>query len=167
MPLAPAGTVYATVQDLQDIGMLGAALQTIPLAAQEKSLASFSRVIDTYLSSQYVLPLQQWDMDIVHATCVLAAWDLLAARGYSPQAQTDINLRQRYLDILAWLEKVSEGELTPANVIDSSTPTGEGDGSEVFTFDGGYLVTTDVRGWTDRGVRTPDKNPVNPFGMGP
>jgi phage gp36-like protein len=150
-----AGTVYATTTDLGNLGLLGAALQNVSGAAQAEALQAASAVADSYLQGQYILPLSQWGYDLVRAVCIIAAWDLLAARGYSPQSQADQNVRQRYEDALGWLDEVSKGIQTPVNIIDASTAPTDGDGSDVTVIDGGSVVSTTVRGWTDRGVGSP------------
>lgn len=150
-----AGTVYATTTDLGNLGLLGAALVNMPPAAQTEALQAASAIADSYLQGQYILPITQWGYDLVRVVCIIAAWDLLAARGYNPQSQGDLNIRQRYEDALKWLDEVSKGIQTPLNIVDTSAPASDPDGSEVTVIDGGSVVTTDVRGWTDRGVGTP------------
>ena len=150
-----AGTVYATTTDLTNIGLLGAALSNVPAGAQTEALQAASAVADSYLQGQYILPLTQWGYDLVRAVCIIAAWDLLAARGYSPQSSGDANVRQRYEDALHWLDEVSKGTQTPVNVQDSSSAASPPEGSVELPVDGGSVVTTQVRGWTDRGVGSP------------
>lgn len=154
-----AGTVYATRTDLTQIGLVGAALANVPTAAQDEALQAASAIADSYLQGQFILPLTQWGYDLVRAVCVIAAWDCLAARGYAPQSQADQNVYKRYQDALAWLDEVSKGIQTPVNVLDSSTTPTNPDGGTVSAVDGGSVVTTSVRGWTDRGVGTPAWSP--------
>lgn len=158
-----AGTVYATTTDLQHLGLLGSALSTLDPAAQTEALQAASAIADSYLQGQYILPLTQWGYDLVRVVCIIAAWDLLAARGYNPQSP-DENIRQRYVDALNWLDEVSKGIQTPVNILDSSTVPSDGDGSDVSVIDGGSLVTTTVRGWTDRGVGSPPSG-TDPWGF--
>jgi phage gp36-like protein len=150
-----AGTVYATTTDLTQIGLVGAALANVPTQAQNEALQAASAIADSYLQGQFILPLTQWGYDLVRVVCCIAAWDCLTARGYAPQSQADQNVYKRYQDALAWLDEVSKGIQTPANILDSSTPAQNPDGGTVLAVDGGSVVTTQVRGWTDRGVGTP------------
>lgn len=152
------GTIYATTTDLQRIGLLGAALANVDVNAQTEALQYASAIADSYLQSHFVLPLTQWGYDLVGNVCAIAAWTLLAVRGYSPQSQGDQNIRQRYEDALKWLDEVSKGIQSPINIIDSSTAPNPGDGSTVARLDGFAIVSTDVRGWTDRGVGTPPQS---------
>jgi phage gp36-like protein len=154
-----AGTVYATRTDLTQIGLVGAALANVPTAAQDEALQAASAIADSYLQGQYVLPLAQWGYDLVRVVCCVAAWDCLTARGYSPQSQGDQNVYKRYEDALKWLDEVSKGMQTPANILDASTPPTDPDGGTVTQVDGGSVVSTQVRGWTDRGVGSFDNGP--------
>lgn len=153
------GTVYATRTDLNQIGILAQALVNVPTAAQDEALQAASAVADSQLQGQYILPIINWSYDLVRAVCAIAAWDCLTVRGYSPQAQGDQNIRLRYEDAMAWLDRVSKGQESPAYITDSSVAAGgqtlppPADGSVVFSTSGGFqLQTTAVRGWTDRGV---------------
>jgi phage gp36-like protein len=150
-----AGTCYATKDDLGNLGLLGAALVNVPAAAQSEALLAASALADSYLQGQYVLPITQWGYDLVRIVCSIAAWDLLASRGYSPEAQADQNIRQRYVDALVWLNEVSQSRQAPLGIVDSSVTTAPSDGSTIGKFDGGSVVSSPVRGWTDRGVGSP------------
>jgi phage gp36-like protein len=150
-----AGTVYATTVDLGRLGMLGSALSAMDPNAQTEALQYASAVCDSYLQSHFVLPITQWGYDLVGIVCAVAAWTLLAARGYSPMSQADQNIRKRYEDALKWLDEVSKGVQSPINLVDSSTAATTTEGADVTRVDGFSVVTTSVRGWTDRGVGTP------------
>lgn len=156
-----AGTRYATQTDLTRIGLVGAALTNVPSAALDEALDAASAIADSYLQGQYVLPLSQWGYDLVRAVCCIAAWDCLTARGYNPQSQGDANVYKRSEDALKWLDEVSKGMQTPLNILDASTPPINPDGGEVVQVDGGSVVSTQVRGWTDRGVGSPIGAPGN------
>lgn len=155
MPVV-AGTVYATRTDLGQIGVLAQALTNVPTVAQDEALQAASGVADDYLQSQFVLPLVSWGYSLTRAVCAIAAWDCLTVRGYSPQSQSDQNIRQRYEDALKWLANAAAGTPKPAGIVDSSVPPGPGDDdSDVSAFAGGSITTSPVRGWTDRGSSTP------------
>lgn len=154
MPVV-AGTVYATTTDLTRIGLLGSALANVDMNAQLEALQYASAVADSYLQSHFELPLIDWGYDLVGVVCAIAAWTLLAARGYNPQSNSDENIRRRYEDALKWLDEVSKGIQSPFGIVDSSVAPGPGDGSDTTRMDGFSITTTAVRGWTDRGVGTP------------
>lgn len=153
-----AGTQYAQLADLANLGLIGGVLASIPSGTQTAALQAASAIADSYLQDAYVLPLTQWGYDIVRAVCVIAAWDLLTSKGYNPASGADPNIRQRYEDVIGWLTRVGQSTQTPINVIDSSVAPTTSDGSSVGQFDGGSVMTTPVRGWTDRGVGTPPGN---------
>lgn len=151
MPVV-AGTQYATRTDLANLGLVAGALANVTTTTQDAALVAASAVADSYLQSRYQLPLLQWGQDLSRAVAIIAAYDLLTSRGYNPQSSADQNVRQRYLDALAWLDSISKGASTPSYVTDSSTPTGTTDGSTSTETDGAFqMVTSSVRGWTSRG----------------
>jgi phage gp36-like protein len=151
------GTVYATTTDLANLGLIGGALSSMPGGAQTEALQAASAVADSYIGSHFVLPILQWGYDLVRHVCIIAAYDLLTSRGYNPTAGADPNIRERYLDSLKWLDEVGKGTQSPAQLVDSSSSaTGTGsDGSPTAQIDGFGLITSSIRGWTDRGVGTP------------
>ena len=75
-------------------------------------------------------------------------------------AGADANWRQRYLDQLEWLDSVSKGTNSPSYVIDSGGLSGPSsstsvDGSLNTSTQGGFeMVTSPVRGWTNRGSKS-------------
>lgn len=158
MPVYGGATQYAQPADLANIGLAPGALQNVTTPVQNAALLMASGIVDASLQSRYILPLTQWGNDLVRATAVIAAYDILTSRGYSPQSPDD-HIRERYLDALAWLKEVGNGNDTPSYVIDSSVngsipPTSTAnDDSVITTTEGGLqMVTTNVRGWTSRGT---------------
>ncbi len=157
------GTQYASTADLANLGLVSAALANVQPGMQDAALVASSAVIDSYLESRYALPLVSWGSDLVRVASVIAAYDIMTARGYNPAAGTDTNIRQRYLDALA----VKEGDQTPAYILDADgsdgTSTPGGDGS-VSTSAGGFGFTTSaVRGFTERGVPLTRIDGFNPW----
>ena len=152
MPPVINRVVYADANDLQNYGLVGTVTSTITLPTKQAALSACSAVIDSYLASRYQLPLVQWDQDLVRACCVLASYDLLVTRGFGQQPGVDQNIRARAQDTLLWLEQVSKGTQEPASLIDSSTPSADGgDGAVNTTSPDFQIVTSAVRGWTNRG----------------
>lgn len=153
-----SGTQYATTTDLANLGLIGGALQNVTTQVQNAALLAASAVADSYLQSRYDLPIANWGQDLVRVVCAIAAYDILTSRGYSPQSQDD-HIRQRQQDGIAWLKEVSQGLQTPAYLVDVTSNTGTAssvttsDDSVVTTTSGGLqMVTSNVRGWTDRGT---------------
>jgi phage gp36-like protein len=145
-----AQVVYATRTDLEAVGINPAAIAGIDNTKVTEALTSASARVDSYLRSQFTLPLTQFGADIVEATCKIAAYELLAGRGYNPAAGSDPNVRQRYEDMVGtpgksgWLEQVAKGLVNP-DVTDSSPEPVEGRP--------GFLplpISASSRGWTQR-----------------
>ena len=152
------GTRYADLSDLTMFGLIGNALVNVSQAAQHAALDAASALCDSYLRGQFTLPLLTWGYELTRATAIIAAYDLITTRGYNPgtilSANVDHSVRDRYLDVLAWLDKVRESRLTPSNITDSST-TGSSSGSDgsvnVDVSADLQWVTGSPRGWTSRG----------------
>jgi phage gp36-like protein len=163
MPVFGSPTPYAVRADLANLGLIGGVLSSISTTAQDAALLAASGVADASLQSRYIMPLTQWGQDLVRCVCIIAAYDLLTAKGYNPATGADENIRERYLDQLAWLKEVGKGNDTPSYIVDSSTnhagavnSSTAADGSVVTTTEGGLqMVTSSVRGWTDRGAPSP------------
>ena len=134
---------YATRTDLTQLAIPASAIANVPTAAQDNALEAASDLADSYLKSQYTLPIVAWESDLTRAVCNIAAYDIMSMRGYGPTAGGDENLRQRYEDAIRWLERIAKGEVSP-KVTDSSAAVGSG-----TTTSGGVFVTTgSQRGWT-------------------
>lgn len=116
-----SGQAYATRADLASV--IAAAALAHPstgTAAQDAQLLRASEFADSYLRSQYTLPLVRWGSDLVHAVCDVAAYRLVCLRGFSPESDG------LYLDNFnasaKWLRDIGTGLVTP-DVIDSSPST--------------------------------------------
>lgn len=79
--------------------------------ALSTALADASSEIDSYLSRRYSVPLASPPESIVHACCVLALYKVSS----DPGTTTD-EKRQRYEDVISWLEKVAKGDVTPVGL---------------------------------------------------
>jgi phage gp36-like protein len=153
MPVV-AGTRYAERTDLTALGLIGNALANVSTTIQDAALDAASALADSYLQSRYVLPLVTWGNDLKRIVAVIAAYDLITTRGYSPAGNADENVRQRYLDALKWLEAVRDSHGTPSQITDSSTAGGATGADGSVNVDGGsdfQFTTGSVRGWTSRG----------------
>lgn len=102
---------YAAPADLVKYGISSAALQGISSTDQQEAIDGASELADGYFRSRYSLPLTAWGKDVRRVVSIIAVYDLLVIRGYSPAAGADINLRARYEDALDWLARVSRQEV--------------------------------------------------------
>jgi phage gp36-like protein len=125
-------TQYAQIADLAVAGINAAALSGFSTPQQNEALVNASRLLDGYLRNKFKLPLVQVGQDVVRATCIIAAYDLMFGRGFNPSAGADPNIEKRYKGIigdpphqLGWADLVSNGKITP-DVTDSSPAAAEG-----------------------------------------
>jgi phage gp36-like protein len=107
---------YATTTDLARIGIASNALASLDTAAKEDALDACSSLADGYLSGRYTLPLSAWADDLRLHVAGMAAFRLLAARGYNPQVANDEVIRLLWEDAIRWLERVAAGTITPAGI---------------------------------------------------
>ncbi len=130
--------VYATLEDFHRYGLSAAAISQIDNTTILSALAASSDEASGYLLAQYALPLVSWGQDLRRMVCVLAAADLMAVRGYSPDAGADAYLETRANAARSWLAKVASGTVSLAQVVDSS-PSMQNGGARVYT--------AELRGW--------------------
>lgn len=102
-------TAYATRADLYALGLPVEAMSGVSSADQDAAIEASSRRADSYLRTRYGVPCPVAPRELVWAVCVLAAYDLITTRGYSPDVGADQTLRDRANDALAWLRDVAKG----------------------------------------------------------
>ena len=100
---------YATRTDLYRLGIRSEALAGVATADQDAALEAASDLADSYMRSRYTLPLTGYGDDLKGAVCKLAAYELLATRGYDPNAGGDESLQKRHDAAMKWLSDVSAG----------------------------------------------------------
>ncbi len=121
----PPLTAYCSVDQLQNIGVNVGALAKVRREDKEAAIEAASRTIDAYIQRTFTLPLFVAGSDLGRAAAIIAAYDLISGRGFNPEAGADKNLRDRYLDILKWLDMVNKGDIVPVGVTDSNTASRE------------------------------------------
>lgn len=132
---------YATAADLARLALPARALTGILLADQDAALDAASALADGYLAARYTLPLLAWGDDLRRTVSLIAAYDLMTRRGYSPEGG-DEQLRLRYEDGMKWLEQVSKGTINPTGFEESppSATPAPGDSGPV-------IAERPLRGW--------------------
>ena len=129
---------YADLDDLGRLGLRKLASAGLSDADLLAALAAASELADSYLRSQYKLPLASWGADVRRAVAMIAAWDILSAqRGFNPDSPGDQIWLARYEQAVAWFKDVAKGLVNP-NVVDS-TPR--------FRDGGPRVATLKRRGW--------------------
>lgn len=115
---------YATESDLLVLDLPAAAIAG--LDTQPHLDAASSRV-DGYLRGRYSLPLvAPYPSEIVSVTSALAAYSLIARRGFDPSSGTHLTLRQRFEDSTRWLERLASGMINLPDGADSSGGVDDG-----------------------------------------
>jgi phage gp36-like protein len=127
---------YATQDALYRLGLPEKALRGVPQPTINNALEAASRLADSYLRARYTLPLTAWDEALTWAVAAIAAYDLMAVRGYDPARGADEVLRLRYEDAIRWLERVAAGVVSPE--MQDSTPD---------VREGAFFAVTSPRRW--------------------
>lgn len=115
---------YATPLDFDTHGIRPAALPaSITPADKQAAIDAASARADGYLGARFRLPLISWGDDLKQAVCAIAAFELIAARvGFNPEANHNLVILTRKEDSIRWLEQVSRGHITPANIVETAPP---------------------------------------------
>ncbi len=123
----PVTTEQAEYADVDELALHLVRASMLPAAVTDEmkvaTIQSASGTVDSYLAGRFKLPLTEWGIDIVEATCAIAAYRLVRKYGSNVNSTDGANFRQAYDDAIAWLKHVSDGKATPAGVTvtDSST----------------------------------------------
>lgn len=113
---------YSTITDLGLYGLTAAALATFSEDQKTAALVGASDHADSYLQMRFRLPLSApYAAALKMHVARMAAWVLMSGRGFKPGTTDAESLHQAWKDADAWLKKVSEGEITPAGMVDADT----------------------------------------------
>ena len=143
-------TQYATTTDLQQLGLPAEALTNVSAAIQNDHLLKAGGKIDSYLRSQYTLPLAvPYPDEIILCNVNIASYTLLKWRGFNAD-EMDENFRLLYLDCVNWLEMLNRGEVSLGIDADATPGTSEG-GPKVsgqgYRYTSGTVEVNETRGW--------------------
>jgi phage gp36-like protein len=151
VPQIPSTNQYAQISDLPLYGLPATALKSPALTPDvlNAALQAASAEMDSYFAGRYQLPFLTWDSSVTEVCCKLTAYHLLSVRGYNPASAADVNIRDRYMDGIAWLNKVQRQAAHPnVTPMDQSVATtqqpGVSSSSVVFVTTGQRLPQ---RGW--------------------
>jgi phage gp36-like protein len=128
--LAP--TPYAVLADVFNSGMQQAAVGSVTTQQQQASLDAANSKIDSYIGAKFHLPLVSWGADLNAAAVSLAAFAIIAFRGFDPEDPGDKVFADRKDNTIKWLEAIADGKVTPV-VVDSSPGGKGGAGADPFT----------------------------------
>ena len=142
-------SMYAALPDLYTHGAPEKAFGQLEEYQKNNAIIAASSVVDSFLRGRYSLPLLDWDIAITEATCRIAAYNLLVARGYNPAAGSDPNILDRYNQAMMWLEKVQKQQAHP-NIVAQPDNSPNYDQPTVITssvVNLGTGATSRNRGW--------------------
>lgn len=108
---------YCTVAEITTLGINPQAVRDIEVPLKAAAIAAISDKMDGYLSAQFKLPLVAFGADVHMCCAILAAAQLLRARGYDPDSDPSVMENVRSQE--QWLRDVSRGIVRP-QVTDSS-----------------------------------------------
>lgn len=148
---------YCTTAELQLLGIAPAAYQRFETASPgctTAALQAASSIADSYLVSQFTLPLQTspqgWDMSLTMNVAWIAAWLLYNQFGFNPAAPVDDLVVKRYEAAIDWLKQIREQQISPP-FVDSSTSAGSDEAGTFFVSDPPVGFGTRGIGQTDTG----------------
>lgn len=115
---------YATTTDLANYGLSQAALTNFTGPQQQAALQAASDEADSYLRSQFQLPLIDYDTSLTIKVCQVAAETLIMARGFNPDGADEtyvLNAKNARM----WFRDVAMGKAVPG-ITDSSSGSSPG-----------------------------------------
>lgn len=128
-----AHVTYASLRDLDRLGIQAAALAKVPVGDKIEALIAASDTADRYLCREFTLPLLKWPSDLRRFVLHIAVYDLMCVRGFQPEG-SDAIIVKRYDDAIVALREVGEGDACMPGIEDSD----DSDGST--SADGDYAV---------------------------
>lgn len=132
---------YATITQLTQFALPAEAVQNISNAQLQAELDAASTVADSYLRGRYPNGIASFDIDLSLNVCYLAAYSIMSARGYNPEAGADSIYRDRWMAATEWLKGVQRQSIHP-NITPNPT------GTSLGTFP--VVNTMQQRGWGGR-----------------
>jgi phage gp36-like protein len=148
----PPITVYATEQDLEVFGLGGRVLEDENVSEDliTEQLEAASREADGYIGSQYALPLEAIGVDLRKFVSWIAAFNIMSAIGYSPEAGQDNLFERNYDRAIKWLKEVRGGLVAPSGMQGAAgAPTTTTGGQAAAA--GPMVVSGSSRGFSTRG----------------
>lgn len=119
--------------------------------AIDAQLKAASSVADSYIVSQFTLPLLSWDMSLTIAVCSIAAYFLYVQFGFNPNNPADKTIEDRYKYYVGWLNQIRDNEIFPQWADSGVDPAVEQAGP--------YIESDTPAGFTDRGIVVPAWTP--------
>ena len=133
-------TQYATTTDLANYGLPSTLLAGVTTEVQDQHLQAATALVKSSLLTRHEAPISAVGLDVVQATCRIAAWSLLSnVIGFNPGTNPHQAIKASHDDAMMWLTQVAKG-LAKANVTDNTPEVQEG---SIVVF------TEPLRSWGD------------------
>jgi phage gp36-like protein len=133
-------SAYAVLADLYAYGMPLVAMGAVSTATQQAILDARNDFADDKLRARYRLPLvAPFPVSLKQNVCMLAAWDVMIARGYNPASGADTNIATRGEMAMKWFDDVERQRAHP-NVIEAS-------GGDEPGYAAPQVISKPLQGW--------------------
>lgn len=129
---------YCTVARMKELASSGTAFTSTPDEKLDSAIYSASVELDSHFAARYTLPITAWGGDVELKVAEMAAWYALKARGFNPEAGSDIAIRDGYRNAVDWCERVATNKVQPVGIVDSTPDEDEAEA---------YVETDAPRGW--------------------
>src|ERR1017187_6362876 len=106
-------SMYCTTQDLRNYSMTPALYTSMDQAGLVPLIGAASDFADSFLQSQFELPLVSWGKDLSMMVAHIATFYAMIKRGFNPESREDALIQKRYNHAENWLMKISEEKLHP------------------------------------------------------
>ncbi len=141
---------YCTVQQLLSFALPSEAVQNLSNTQLQAECDAASTLADSYLRGRYNLPLVSFDIELSMQVAYIAAYNIMASRGYNPETGADSIYQTRWIAATEWFKGVQRQAIHP-----NITPSPTGDPTLTFP----QVNTAPERGWDsssqggrDRGI---------------
>ncbi len=129
---------YAVLADLYAYGLPLVAMGAVSTATQQLILDARNDFADDKLRARYKLPLgTPYPVSLKQNICMLAAWDVLMARGYNPNSGADVNIATRGEMALKWFDDVERQRCHP-NLVEAGSSPG---------YEAPLVISKTLQGW--------------------
>jgi phage gp36-like protein len=113
-------TLYAVIADITLHGLPATALGVLTNSQQQAALDAAGDEMDDYFRARYLLPFTSFGISLTQKCVWIAQYNLMAVRGYAPNAKMDQQIQERYDKAIKWLTDVKLQLIHP-NVVSNST----------------------------------------------
>jgi phage gp36-like protein len=104
---------YATANELISFSLTQELVNNIGISVADMNTAlqAASSEADSWLRSQQILPLTDWDAKLKQVVCDIAAFRIFGNYGYNPDAVQNSNIISRYSHAMEWLKLVADQKI--------------------------------------------------------